>query len=68
MSIKTTLGLVLTMLGIIGVVYPISVLTSTKEPDIQRLIIFAVVGLILFVSGIGTIRSSKDMQDDMQDA
>lgn len=60
---KTTLGLLLTMLGIIGVIYPAAVLTSTKEPNSQLLIIYAVVGVISFLSGIGMIRTSQDTQD-----
>jgi len=60
MSMKTTLGLLLTMLGIIGVVYPAAVLTSTKEHNSQMLIIYAVVGIISFISGIGVIRTTED--------
>jgi uncharacterized membrane protein len=60
MNTKTTLGILLTMLGIVGVVYPVSVLTSTKEHDSQMLIIYAVVGIIAFLSGIGVIRKTED--------
>jgi hypothetical protein len=48
------------MFGIIGVVYPAAVLTSTKEHNSQMLIIYAVVGIIAFVSGIGVIRTTED--------
>ncbi len=60
MNMKTTLGLILTMLGIIGVIYPVSVLTSTKEPNFSLLSVYAVIGVISVISGITMVKTTQD--------
>jgi len=59
MNTKTTLGLILTMVGIIGVIYPAAVLTSTKSSH-DYLLYYAVIGVISFISGITIIRTAQD--------
>ena len=60
MNTKTTLGLVLTTLGIIGVIYPLSVLTSTKEHNFNLLVVYAVIGVISVISGITMVKTTQD--------
>jgi hypothetical protein len=59
MNTKTTLGIILTMLGIIGVVYSAAVLTATPAHN-NNLFITAIVGLVAFIAGITTIRTTQD--------
>lgn len=62
MNVKRIFGAVLTLLGIGGLIYSAIVFgnTSGGTRDIKSLIIFGVLGLLFFVSGIGLIRTTKD--------
>lgn len=62
MNMKRIFGAVLTILGIIGLIYVaiLFVNTSGGTTDIKALVIFGVVGLIFFVAGIGLIKTTKD--------
>ena len=60
MQTKTTFGLLLTMLGLIGVVYPAAVLTSTPNPNTMQLVVCAVLGAIAFISGITMVKTTQD--------
>lgn len=55
-------GALLTGLGIGGLIYTAVVFTNTSgdTKDVKALIIFGVLGLIFFVSGISLIRTIKD--------
>ena len=59
MNIKTTFGLILTMLGIIGVAYSAAGLTATAVHN-NNLFISAILGVIAFIAGITTIRTTQD--------
>jgi len=58
MNIKRVFGTILTLLGIIGLIYTaIMFLNNGSE---KSLIVYGVLGLIFFVSGIGLIKKTKD--------
>lgn len=59
MNLKRTFGAILTILGIVGLIYTaVSVLQSSS--DIKSLLVFGILGIIFFVTGISLIRTTKD--------
>ncbi|MBD3581105.1 hypothetical protein [Flavobacterium selenitireducens] len=62
MNLKRIFGCILTILGIIGLIYAAYVFMNTggKMADIKALAIYGILGLIFFVSGIGLIKQTKD--------
>jgi len=59
MNVKRTFGTVLTILGIIGLIYTgygfVNQSTATRG-----LLVYGIIGLIFFVSGIGLVKNTKD--------
>lgn len=61
MNLKRIFGALLTVLGIGGLIYAAVMFTSNSESnDAKTLIIFGVLGLIFFISGISLVRTTKD--------
>ena len=62
MNLKRTFGFILTLLGIVGLIYTAMIFakSSGETNSIKGLIIYGVLGLIFFVSGIGLIKNTKD--------
>ena len=62
MNVKRIFGTILTILGIVGLIYTAVVFANTGggERDIKVLIIYGVLGIIFFVSGISLIKTTKD--------
>ena len=62
MNIKRIFGALLTALGIGGLIYTAVVFTdiSGGTKDIKELVIYGVLGIIFFVSGISLVRTTKD--------
>ena len=62
MNVKRIFGAMLTILGIGGLIYAAIVFINVSggTRDIKTLIIFGILGLIFFISGIGLIRTTKD--------
>lgn len=62
MNIKRIFGAVLTLLGIIGLIYTavLFVNTSGGTHNIKALIIYGILGIIFFIAGIGLIKTTKD--------
>jgi hypothetical protein len=59
MNLKRTFGAILTILGIIGLIYTgVGVLQSSS--DFKSLIVFGILGIIFFITGISLIRTTKD--------
>lgn len=59
MNLKRIFGTLLTILGIIGLIY--SALEFTKGNDFTRsLMVYLILGIIFFFTGIGLIRSTSD--------
>ena len=62
MNVKRIFGAVLTVLGIGSLIYTAVMFSTTSGSthDIKSLIIFGVLGLLFFGSGISLVRSTKD--------
>jgi hypothetical protein len=62
MNIKRIFGAMLTLLGIGGLIYTAILFVNTGGGvrDIRALIIYGVLGLLFFISGISLVRSTKD--------
>jgi hypothetical protein len=62
MNIKRIFGALLTVLGIIGLIYAavLFVNTSGGERDVRTLAIYGGLGLLFFISGISLVRTTKD--------
>ena len=62
MNVKRIFGTILTILGIVGLIYTAVVFANTGggERDIKALIIYGVLGIVFFVSGISLIKTTKD--------
>jgi hypothetical protein len=62
MNLKRIFGALLTGLGIAGLIYTAVVFANTSggTNDIKSLIIYGVLGIVFFVSGISLVRTTKD--------
>ena len=63
MNIKRIFGTILTILGIIGLIYTAVLFvnsTGGTNKDIKSLVIYGILGIIFFVSGIGLVKTTKD--------
>ena len=62
MNMKRIFGGLLTILGLVGLIYAAVLFASTSgsERDIKSLIIYGVLGVVFFISGIGLIKTTKD--------
>lgn len=59
MNIKRLFGTILTILGIIGLIY-IAVNVVQKSGDMRTLIVLGVLGVIFFFTGISLVRTTAD--------
>jgi len=62
MNLKRMFGAILTLLGIGGLIYTAMVFSSTggSTGDVKSLIIYGVLGVVFFISGISLVRTTKD--------
>ena len=62
MNLKRIFGALLTALGIGCLIYTAIVFSSTsgETRDVKELIIYGVLGIIFFASGISLVRTTKD--------
>jgi predicted Na+-dependent transporter len=62
MNLKRFFGAVLTILGIAGLIYTAVIFsgTSGQTRDIKSLIIYGILGIVFFMSGISLVRTTKD--------
>ena len=62
MNLKRVFGVILTILGIAGLIYfaTIFMKASGAERQIKALIVYGVLGAIFFFTGISLIRTTKD--------
>ena len=62
MNIKRIFGSILTLLGIVGLIYAAYVFANTggQTKDIKSLIIYGILGIVFFLSGISLVRNTKD--------
>ena len=59
MNVKRTFGTILTILGIIGLIYAGYGFTK-HDANSRQLIVFGIIGVIFFFSGIGLVKNTKD--------
>jgi len=62
MNIKRIFGAMLTVLGIIGLIYAAVLFVNSRSStgNTKALIIYGVLGLIFFIAGIGLVKTTKD--------
>lgn len=62
MNLKRIFGAILTLLGIVGLIYAafLFVNSSTGTRNIKTLVTYGIIGVIFFGSGIGLIKTTKD--------
>lgn len=61
MNLKRIFGALLTVLGIVGLIYSaIRFVSSNGSNDLKTLITFGVLGLLFFIAGLSLIRTTKD--------
>lgn len=62
MNLKRMFGAILTLLGIGGLIYTAVVFSSTggSNRDIKSLVIYGVLGVVFFISGISLVKTTKD--------
>ncbi len=62
MNLKRIFGTILTILGIVGLIYAAYIFMNTSggERSYKTLAVYGVLGLIFFMSGIGLVKQTKD--------
>jgi hypothetical protein len=62
MNVKRTFGIILTVLGIAGLIYFASLFMKAEgtERQIKTLVVYGLLGAIFFFTGIGLIRTTRD--------
>ncbi|AWA29745.1 hypothetical protein HYN48_06450 [Flavobacterium magnum] len=62
MNVKRLFGTILTILGIIGLIYAAVVFANTGGGvrDIKALTIYGILGIVFFIAGIGLVKTTKD--------
>lgn len=60
MNIKRTFGVILTILGIVGLIYT-GINIIQKASDWTSLVVVGVLGLIFFFTGIGLVKTTADV-------
>ena len=63
MNLKRIFGALLTILGIAGLIYAAVLLVNTSSASVRIVkepIIYGIIGLLFFMSGINLIRTTKD--------
>ena len=59
MNVKRTFGTILTILGIIGLIYT-GVAVIQHSSNATSLVVVGILGLIFFLTGISLVRNTKD--------
>ncbi|RBA29670.1 hypothetical protein [Flavobacterium tibetense] len=62
MNLKRIFGAILTILGIVGLIYAAVLFVNNGESNqnIKMLATYGILGLVFFVSGINLVRTTKD--------
>lgn len=62
MNIKRIFGALLTVLGIVGLIYAAVVFISNSggTRNTKTIVIFGILGLLFFIAGISLVRTTKD--------
>jgi predicted Na+-dependent transporter len=62
MNLKRIFGGLLTILGIAGLIFAAVLFATTQgsSRDIRGIIIYGILGIIFFISGLSLVRTTKD--------
>ena len=62
MNVKRLFGIILTVLGIAGLIYAVAVFMDTNGSgrQVKSLIVYGLLGAIFFFTGIGLIKNTRD--------
>ena len=62
MNVKRLFGIILTVLGIAGLIYAATVFMNAGggSRQIKTLVVYGLLGAVFFFTGIGLIRATKD--------
>ena len=62
MNLKRIFGAILTILGIVGLIYAAYVFDNTSKTtqNVKTAAIYGVLGLIFFIAGIGLVKRTRD--------
>lgn len=62
MNLKRFFGGLLTVLGIVGLIYTAVIFASTsgETSEVKSLLIYGILGIVFFMSGISLVRTTKD--------
>lgn len=62
MNVKRTFGVILTILGIVGLIYTAILFMNAggTSTQIKTLIVWGILGAIFFFTGIGLIKTTRD--------
>jgi uncharacterized membrane protein len=60
MNLKRTFGTILTILGIVGLIYS-AVGFVQNSGSAKELIVYGILGVVFFFAGIGLIRDTRDV-------
>jgi uncharacterized membrane protein len=62
MNLKRVFGVILTVLGIAGLIYAAVVFMNTEgtSNQIKTLLVYGILGAVFFFTGIGLIRNTQD--------
>ena len=62
MNVKRIFGVILTLLGIGGLIYTAVLFSNTSgnTHDVKSLLVYGILGIIFFIAGIGLVRTIKD--------
>lgn len=61
MNVKRTFGVILTVLGIFGLIYAATIYLNSKgSSEIKGLIVYGILGAIFFFTGIGLVKTTRD--------
>ncbi len=62
MNLKRVFGVILTILGIAGLIYAAMVFMDAKgtENQIKTLLVYGILGAVFFFTGIGLIKGTHD--------
>ena len=62
MNLKRVFGVILTVLGIVGLIYAAVVFMDAEgtQNQIKTLLVYGILGAVFFFTGIGLIRNTQD--------
>ncbi|WP_092894463.1 hypothetical protein [Algoriphagus aquimarinus] len=62
MNLKRIFGAILTILGIVGLIYAAILFANSPNDNmnIKSLVTYGILGLVFFMSGVGLVRTTKD--------